>query len=543
MDSLPILPKRSQLRCAAVALTSVVLLGGFLVSAQTAPRLTFHEVLAAGGPAQGFPPGAVIKAIGDIPRIDADGDVSANAIVRDAAGQLLQGLYRAVAGATELVFKAGDPAPGTGSRFLSFPDLPQTPRISGGRLTFAGNVEDAEVASRGGIWSDRTGTFQLLALAGDLLPGMPPDGEIFSLEPTTRDDIVLLRAKWSRSSATLPEDRGLWRNAGGAWEAVLVNGMAAPGLSGAVFGADPTRVYGPLFAYDARSDGRVLVQAWVKGPRIDAGNDEALWIETADGLRILVREGSRVDGKGKTTFGPTSSSPTFGADLENLVPTLNDLGSVLFGAVLRTGKSRLNSVWTNRSGQSTLLARGSIPLSGFGQGDPAPGFPPGVTFATFVLGAINNRNEIAFQGTADELDDPLRLTPAIWWDVPGALSLVAAAGRPVPGAPGAVYADLALESLTDDGALFFSAQFYGSGVTSANDRALLRIDPDGTVHLVLREGDAVEVVDAAGARTVRTVRSFGFGRELARDGQAVAHLDFVDGSAGVYTTAGLLANP
>jgi hypothetical protein len=29
-------------------------------------------------------------------------------------------------------------------------------------------------------------------------------------------------------------------------------------------------------------------------------------------------------------------------------------------------------------------------------------------------------------------------------------------------------------------------------------------------------------------------------RELASDGQAAAHLDFADGSSGVYTTEGLL---
>jgi hypothetical protein len=41
---------------------------------------------------------------------------------------------------------------------------------------------------------------------------------------------------------------------------------------------------------------------------------------------------------------------------------------------------------------------------------------------------------------------------------------------------------------------------------------------------------------------VKVVRSFRFGRELASDGQAAAHLDFADGSSGVYTTAGLLAS-
>ena len=124
------------------------------------------------------------------------------------------------------------------------------------------------------------------------------------------------------------------------------------------------------------------------------------------------------------------------------------------------------------------------------------------------------------------------LTRAIWWDAPGKLTLVGAEGRPVPGAPGAVYFDVILESLTDGGSLFFLARLAGSGVNAANDQALLRADPDGSVRLVLREGDAVEV-----AGSVRVVRTFQFGRELSEDGRAAAHLTFADGSSGIYTTS------
>ncbi len=512
------------------AIAAVTALGGFLALAQTSPRLAFNEVLEAGDPAPGFSAGTVVEAIGDTPRIDADGHLSFIVTVRHPVDGLLQSLYRQVNGSTEQVFKAGDPAPGTAGDFELFPSLPQTPRIQGGRLTFAGSVEDPDVVNRAGIWSDRFGSFQLLVLSGDHLPGLPADAEIADFGFSTRGETVLLRGRYVSGGAAPPENKGLWRNSGGGWEAVLVNRMAAPGVPGAVFGGDPTRVYGPLFAFDAGDGGRVLAQAWMNGSRIDKNNDEALWIESGGVLRILAREGDRTDRK--TTFGPTSSSPTFGADGENLVPTVNDRGAALFGAVLRSGKTRLNSVWTNRSGGLALVARGSLPLSGFGQGDQAPGFPPGATFGIFEQGAINERNQIAFQGFADEFDTMSNLTRALWWDVPGKLTLVAAEGRPVPGAPGAAYFDLTLESLTDGGSLFFLARLAGSGVSSANDQALLRARPDGSVGLVLREGDAVEVAGA-----VRVVRSFQIGRELSAHGQAAAWLTFTDGSSGIYTTS------
>jgi len=510
-----------------------------LVLAQPASRLAVQEVLAAGGPAPGFPPDAVLESIADVPRIDAAGNVSTVALVRDPVEGSLQVLYRSLAGATELVFRPGDPAPGVSGSFVQFPDLPQTPRIQGGRLTFAAVIEEASTGGgRTGLWSDRSGSFGSLMLAGQSLPGLPAGGQVSTFDFTTRGGTVLLRASFSRGGSSLPGDRGLWRNRNGAWEALVVRDMSVPGLAGAVFGPDPTGVYGPLFAYDARSDGRVVTQSWMTGPRIDENNDEALWLETDGGLRLLVREGDRPGGRGKTpAFGPTRSTPTFGGDHENLPPVVNDLGTVLFGAVLRSGKSRFNSVWTGRSGAApVLLVRGGVPLSGYGEGDPAPGFAPGVGFATFEQGALNERNQLAFLGFADEQGNPLDLTQAIWWDVPGRLALVAAEGRPAPGLPGVVYFNLSLETLTDEGALFFTARLAGAGITAANDRALFRADPDGSVDLVLREGDTVDVTDRAGATTARIVRSFDVARDLDQAGRGVARLAFSDGSAGVYTT-------
>ncbi|MGH9360810.1 MAG: DUF7453 family protein, partial [Thermoanaerobaculia bacterium] len=237
--------------------------------------------------------------------------------------------------------------------------------------------------------------------------------------------------------------------------------------------------------------------------------------------------------KGKTTFGPASSTPTFGADSENLTPAINDLGWVAFGAILRSGKTRWNSVWAKRGGGLELVARGGLPKSGYGEGDPAPGFPAGATFAAFDGSALNLDGTLAFQGFADEHGSIFSLTEAIWWDEPGALTVVAAAGRPVPGAPGAVYGDLTLAGLTDGGVLHFTAGLTGSGVTAANDFALLRATPDGAVTLVLREGDIVEVVEGSGGTTLRTVADFAFGPGVVTAGRAAARVGFTDGG-GVY---------
>src|SRR5262245_53352644 len=156
------MPAISRLRPRSLLILAVLLLGSAmlvaaLARAQSTPRLTVQEILATGDPAPGFSPPAVIESIGDVPRIDAAGDVSAIAVVRDPAAGALQVLYRTLGGPVELVFRSGDPAPGLAGDFLLFPGAPQTPRIGSGRLTFAAEVEQAAAPGRTGIWSDRAG--------------------------------------------------------------------------------------------------------------------------------------------------------------------------------------------------------------------------------------------------------------------------------------------------------------------------------------------------------------------------------------------------
>lgn len=499
----------------------------FAPSSSAPPRLV--EVLALGRPAPGFEPGSTVSAVGPPPMIAADGSVSAVVGVSSPAGQG-QALYRAAGGTPQLATRSGASAPGTSDIFTGFPEsVPQTPKVRAGRLTFAGSLD----CGLDGVWSERTGAPALLLLQGEQLPGMPAGAGVFGFSFLMGGDAVLLEASYVGGTSASAENEGLWRNRSGAWERVIINGQQAPGLEpGVVFDTDPLSTYGPLFAIRARGDGRVVAQAWVSGTRIDENNDEALWVETTAGLGVLVREGSTSPAGG--TFGPTFSSPTFGGDGENIIPAVNDTGAVVFGAVLRGRDGRLNSVWTNRSGQLQLLARGSIPISGFGRGDQAPGFPSGATFGTFEASAIDAGGRIALQGFADVNGNLNDLTKAIWWDRPGPMTLVAREGGAVPGIAGATFFDVELDELTADGALFFTGRLQGTGVHAGNDVAAFRVAAGQTPVLVLREGEAVEVVDAAAGAATRTVAAFELGPGVAADGRRAARVSFTDGGAGIY---------
>ena len=494
-------------------------------SAAPAAALRLAELASVGAPAEGLPPGTVIQALGEAPGLDEEGNAAWVVSVRRPDGSAAQVLYRRLDGATVPVFQGGQTAPGTAGAFALF----GPPRLVAGRLTFA-----ASLGERDGIWSDRSGAFERELLQGDALPGTPAGSGAFTFSLTVRGGALITRASYSRPEGSFPGDVGVWRNRTGEWDPVLVRGMAAPGIAGAVFEVDPTRIFGPVFATASRADGSVLAQAWVQGRRIDGGNDEGLWVERDGALRLLVREGARLSLPGKVTFGPSSTRRVFGGDDENVAPVMNARGDVLFGALLRSARLSWNSLWAHRGGTLALVARGGLPLEGFGEGDPAPGLAGGATFALFQVGAIDAGGKLAFEGFADETGSFFDLTQGIWWDDGGELALVAAQRRQAPGAGGASYSALRLDALTEGGTLYFSASLSGPGVTPATDVGLWRARAGGAAELVLREGDVVEVIDRHGERTERTVAEFSVGHGVEVAGRAALRVGFRDGGSGLY---------
>jgi hypothetical protein len=521
-------------RAVGLILTGVMI-GSIIppAKAQT-PRLTLHKIIEIGDKAAGFREGSRIRSIEDVPRMDRDGNASFALSVTDLVGEIQTGIFRHVSGETKLAFKTGDFAPGTNfALFTGFPNVfPQTPRIDSGRLTFPANISGDNALA--GIWSDFFGDFSLQVLQNNRLPGMPIDGQLFDLTFTTNRNHIFLNGEWSTPTQSNPADEGLWRNSNGQWQTILIRGMQAPGFDqGVVFDADPLNVFGPLFTFRTRSNGKVLVQVWVKGPRITDENNEALMVETDQGLTTLVREGQRVSGPGRTTFGPSTSLQTFGSDNENLVPAISDNGKVVFGSILRSNQGKLHSVWTNRNGSLQLLTTGSLPLVGYDQGDQAPGFAPGVLFATFITSTINDQGVIAFLGGADEFGDVNALTLGLWWDRPGAITLVAARGKPAPVVANATLTQLDMLELTESGNLYFIGRFAGPGIDETNNFALFRAGGSGT-DIVLREGDVVDVVDASGNTSTRVVRALGLGPRVTPTGQGVLSVLFTDGTGGIY---------
>jgi hypothetical protein len=208
---------------------------------------------------------------------------------------------------------------------------------------------------------------------------------------------------------------------------------------------------------------------------------------------------------------------------------------VLFGARLSgPGVPFMRSIWTDRSGALELVARGTLPVTGSAPGDPAPGLGAGWTFSALALADFDGTGRIAFSGAATfqlEFDQQIE---GLWWDRPGTLALVAKEGDPTPGAAsGVTLAGLNLHvSLADDGHLFFLATLAGTGVTGANDLALLAAAPGGSLDLVVREGASFDV--SGFAADVRTVARIVPG-DANPSGEIPLELGFADGSSGIFT--------
>jgi hypothetical protein len=137
------------------------------------------------------------------------------------------GLWAGSPGSLSLVIRYGDLAPGT---LLSLQAFSTTPHINAaGDTAFAATLTGPGSTSTNncGVWSIRGGQGQLLAQAGEQVPGFAP-GVLFSPEPATRVAIndagdVIMRWKVLDGSGT--PQVVLKRSATGTWQTMLREGQ------------------------------------------------------------------------------------------------------------------------------------------------------------------------------------------------------------------------------------------------------------------------------------------------------------------------------
>jgi hypothetical protein len=447
-------------------------------------------------------------------------------------------VWRATGASLQLLAASGDAAPGTSGLLFGIVGMPFDHDDG---IAFAATATATGSFDRAGIWSNRGGILRRLLLEGEPLAGIPAGATMHSqFAFVARGNAVVAEARWCFEGSCALRDEGLFRDRTGALQPVVVRGTQAPGISGAVFDdfSNASANTGPVHRWNAGPGGRVIFNGYVRGTRIDSGNNEGMWMETPGGLVLLAREGEAVPGlKGGWRWGAASGFQGFGDFTVMQTPAVSANGLALFGASITNRKfNRFGGVWTTKSGTVAQLVQ-TVRRDPFVGGQPpqnlaspAPGFPAGSYFRQVFSGRINAAGDVYLDADVVHESDPFTPTAAIFRAAPGemTLRLFARAGGNVPGIGGATFTAIGIGHLLETGHYFWTARIEGAGVTPQNDRVAFLTHPNGTTQLILRSGS---IVDG------RTVSAFAQPGDPVSGGnrvEQVFEIHFADGSAGVY---------
>jgi hypothetical protein len=272
---------------------------------------------------------------------------------------------------------------------------------------------------------------------------------------------------------------------------VAITGQATPGIPGTVF----NRVDVPA----VNGLGQVTFRTSIKGNGVSSDTDDLLWVQTAAGLRRVLREGETAPGV------PTD---VFGDDLQPTPTGFNDFGQVAFSTGLLHAGANGNFFGTVGDWQRVAVGFTSYPS------------PYTYKWSGFVTTGVNARGQLVVADSGNS-----------FWTGTSVASLapVLTSKSAVPGIPSVRGFDSAYSFaplLNDAGAIVAEA-----GIRNASNdyagHAVFGGTSAASVTKLAYQGDAVP---AMGAGYVLS-RVFG-SPSLNRDGQVVLRADLTTPSSG-----------
>jgi hypothetical protein len=338
------------------------------------------------------------------------------------------GLWAERSGSLALVARFGQQAPGTQSgvtfNFDYLSQFLETPVLNdAGQATFRAGLSGPGVtnANNFGLWSEGSGSLQLVARLGSQAQGLPTGvnhGYMFAAGLNDSGQSVFY--SWlTGSGVDSTNEHSIWTYGPGGPALLARTGSQAPGM--------PSGVNFDRFSNTGsiNSAGQIAFMAGLSSESSTFGQ-ESLWFADAGNLTLVIRRGDQATG--------TPSGVTI--DEIGYWPALNDSGQILFGSLLAGNGVNANNegaiFLSDAAGSTTLVLR---------SGDQAPGTPAGTHFFadrnTIPAWVLNSAGQVA----AD-----CRLTGAgvdstndfgIWaTDRTGALTLVVRKGDSLEVAPG-----------------------------------------------------------------------------------------------------------
>jgi hypothetical protein len=313
-------------------------------------------------------------------------------------------------------------------------------------------------------------TLRTVVLSGPDAPGLEPGYRIFAFNetPAVNDaGQVAFNAILLDPPGRLG-DLAMWSEGTGTLELISRKGRQAPGTE-----------VGVTFNFFSKPSINAIGQSGflggLTGPGVTSENDSGIWVGNADGLSLLVRKGDPAPGIGPNVIFGGINDPFF-----------NEAGRIAFSAdFIGPGVTPddTGGIWTNRTGNLTLVAR---------RGRSAPGASAGVNFNGFSEARFNDIGQTAFFASLTGLGVRTSNDGGYWSEGSGELRLIVREGDPVPtGEPGVNFnlQFFSYPGFNNAGQTAFRGPPVGAGVTALNDSALWS-EGKGSLALVAREGSA-----------------------------------------------------
>lgn len=286
-----------------------------------------------------------------------------------------KGVYSNTAGSLQPLARAGDPAPGAGTGVI-YANFGNHYTNQSGKTTFAADVNVPGQSTQSGVWTNRSGPVQLLALSGTAAPGFSTGTwGGFSEAVINQAGTVAFTAGISTNG------RAVYRSdAQGSFAIVVKSGDQIPGLpAGSRFNS-----LGPV---NINSTGKVAF----KGDILGGSGGSAVYSQGSGTLQVVARSSTPAPGTpAGVNFGEFINSRSPQSD-----PVISATGDISFAAFVNgTGVNTNNDggIWTQHSGSLSLVAR---------EGSQPPGMASGSSFTSLVdRPTINAIGQTAFMARA-----------------------------------------------------------------------------------------------------------------------------------------------
>lgn len=488
--------------------------------AQAVRTVALSEDQAPGMPA-GKKFGDLAYSIPDHPVIN---DIGQTAIIARQTASSFHGLWSEGSGSLKLVARSGLPAIGTpngvnyGAYFLR-------PLLnSSGKVVFLANLTGGGInnTNDAGIWYEDAGTLALIAREGDHAFGTASGVSYGDLGTPLLNSAghIAFGSTLVGEGINSTNNYGIWSEGSGSLELIARTGNHAPHTPSGVTFREFIRP-----SLTLNSIGQMAFLAGLAGATVNSSNDQGIWLGGSSSLTLLVREGDFVPGTPIGTYLSSLNSPA-----------INSASQVAFSGTY-SGSEFGSGIWSTTSDSLRLVAR---------YGTPAPGMPNGVVFSlSFSDPVLNLSGQTAFSAVLSGPGINSSNAYSIWSEGSGTLALVARTGDHAPGTPAGVTFKWIFENpqLNSAGKVAFITELTGSGVNLTNDVGIWAEDATGSLQLIAREGDQLEVAPG----DFRTIQYLNFYENFSNNsddhpsgfndlGQLVFSAYFTDRTSGVFVS-------